>query len=521
MDYPGIWRFYREIWTVILQIKTRQKARTTMSEIKISDALKKAREYEKEYGERIPAEQRPVFHLCPPVGWMNDPNGFSLYQGEYHLFFQYHPYGTNWGPMHWGHSKTKDFIHWEALPAALAPDTEYDGQGCFSGSAFEQDGQHVLMYTGVLEQKQEDGSLLSRQTQCIAIGDGINYQKLLENPVITADSLPGGSSREDFRDPKAWREGERIYAIVGSRSRDGSGQLPLYTSLDGKNWKYVSVLAACNHEVGKMWECPDFFPLGQKHVLVLSPQEMEAEGLEYHTGNGTVYMTGIYDKQSHSFQKEHMGAIDYGLDFYAPQTTLAADGRRIMIGWMQSWDNYMTPPEFAWSGMMSIPRELSVKNGRLFQYPVAELDGCRRNEKAFQNVEISGMLELPGVTGRCADLEIEVDAGEYQEFWVELAAGGKRKTTVCYQSEKSILTVDRKYSGMRRDVIGERSMYVKHQGGRLKLRIILDYYSVELFVNDGEQAMTTLIYTDREAEAIRFGCKGHTKISVKKYDICL
>ena len=115
----------------------------------MSRELDKAREYEAGKKEQIPSEQKCVFHLTPPVGWINDPNGFSRYQGEYHLFYQYYPYGTSWGPMHWGHQKTKDFIKWELVPCALAPDTEYDGQGCFSGSAVEHDGKHILMYTSV------------------------------------------------------------------------------------------------------------------------------------------------------------------------------------------------------------------------------------------------------------------------------------------------------------------------------------------------------------------------------------
>lgn len=172
----------------------------------MSRELDKAREYEAGKKEQIPSEQKCVFHLTPPVGWINDPNGFSRYQGEYHLFYQYYPYGTSWGPMHWGHQKTKDFIKWELVPCALAPDTEYDGQGCFSGSAVEHDGKHILMYTSVYDRLQEDGTHKIRQTQSIAIGDGVNYEKLSCNPVIKSDALPEGSSVVDFRDPRIWKE---------------------------------------------------------------------------------------------------------------------------------------------------------------------------------------------------------------------------------------------------------------------------------------------------------------------------
>lgn len=133
-----------------------------------------------------PSPRCPLFHLTPPVGWLNDPNGFSAYWGEYHLFYQYHPYSTSWGPMHWGHCKSRDLLRWEYLPAALAPDQPYDRDGCFSGSAAETlDGRHVLLYTGVRKQEGRE-----YQTQCAAVGDGLNYEKLPANPVITGAQLP-------------------------------------------------------------------------------------------------------------------------------------------------------------------------------------------------------------------------------------------------------------------------------------------------------------------------------------------
>ena len=138
-----------------------------------SELLQKARDFEARYGPFIPDDQRPVFHMTPTIGWMNDPNAFSVYKGEYHLFYQYHPYANKWGDMHWGHVKTRDFIRWERLPAALAPDMPYDKDGCFSGSAVElPDGRQLLMYTGVRQVREENGEVHDFQTQCMAIGDG-------------------------------------------------------------------------------------------------------------------------------------------------------------------------------------------------------------------------------------------------------------------------------------------------------------------------------------------------------------
>ena len=182
-----------------------------------SKMLQKARDFEKKYLPYTQSEQ-PRFHVTGGIGWINDPNGFAPYKGEYHLFFQYHPYDTKWGPMHWGHVKTRDFIHWERLPAALAPDTEYDRNGCFSGGAVElPDGRHLLMYTGVRCARRRNGKIDEYQTQCLAIGDGVDYEKLPCNPVIDASQLPEGGSVHDFRDPKIWRDDDSFYAVIGNR----------------------------------------------------------------------------------------------------------------------------------------------------------------------------------------------------------------------------------------------------------------------------------------------------------------
>ena len=144
----------------------------------MSEMLEKARKYEDEQGKQIKAEDRPAFHVSPYVGWMNDPNGFSYYQGEYHLFYQYYPYDTHWNSMHWGHVVSKDLLHWKYLPAALAPDEDYDKIGCFSGSAIElEDGRQLLLYTAVDQETMEDGTVRDIQTQAVAVGDGKDYKK--------------------------------------------------------------------------------------------------------------------------------------------------------------------------------------------------------------------------------------------------------------------------------------------------------------------------------------------------------
>ena len=185
----------------------------------ISEVLQKARDFESQYGPHIPDSERPAFHVTPTIGWMNDPNGFSVYKGEYHLFYQYYPYSSEWGLMHWGHLKSKDLIRWERLPAALAPDQEYDAAGCFSGGAVElPDGRQLLMYTGVRRSRNPDGFIQEIQTQCVAVGDGTDYEKFSGNPILDAKDLPEGGSAIDFRDQRFGRK-TAIFMLSSATAR--------------------------------------------------------------------------------------------------------------------------------------------------------------------------------------------------------------------------------------------------------------------------------------------------------------
>ena len=213
--------------------------------------LEKANEYIRR--NHIDEKEKPLFHVTPETGWMNDPNGFSVYQGKVHLFYQFYPYKTEWGPMHWGHQVTKDLVKWEAYPVAMAPDQDYDHIGCFSGSAVEADGKHVLLYTGV---SQKDGKEI--QNQCIAIGDGKTYEKWQDNPVIKGDIMPEKFGRKDFRDPKIWKKDGRYYCVVGNRYEENCGQIVLFSSADYKNWRYENVLLRNDGKNGDMLECPDY-----------------------------------------------------------------------------------------------------------------------------------------------------------------------------------------------------------------------------------------------------------------------
>lgn len=491
-----------------------------------SQTLREARKYEETYEKRISAEERPCFHLSSRVGWMNDPNGFSYYEGKYHLFYQYHPYDPYWGPMHWGHAVSKDLLHWEYLPVALAPDQTYDKDGCFSGSAITlPDGRQLLMYTGVKRVPLADGGFRDEQTQCLAVGDGLDYEKYEKNPVLDKKDIPQGCSTADFRDPRMWRNGDGTYTCaVANLAEDKSGQILLYTSQDGFDWKFKSVLSKNNNRFGLMWECPDFFELDGTWVLLTSPQDMLPEGFEYHNGNGTLCLIGDYDEEKDVFTEQNNQSIDYGIDFYAPQTVVTPDGRRVMIAWMQNWDtSRLHPQETPWFGQMTVPRELSVKNGRLYQKPVRELEELRCNKVEHKDIVFTDTIKLDDVNGRRIDLEIQIAPGDeenlYKKFAVRFAQNDRYHTAVSFRPYESVLKVDRKFSGSRRAAIHQRRSQVCSENGKIRLRLILDRFSAEIFINDGEQVMTTTMYTDQAADGISFFADGSVKMDIVKYDL--
>ena len=482
--------------------------------------LSRARDYE---AERIPTVSPaclPHFHVTGGVGWINDPNGFSLYRGEYHLFYQYNPYDTHWDTMHWGHVKTRDFIRWERLPCALAPDQSYDKDGCFSGSAIElRDGRHLLMYTGVC--KTDDGHEF--QTQCLAFGDGINYEKYEKNPVISAELLPSGGSPTHFRDPKIWKSGEGFYAVAGNLTSDGSGAVLLFESKDALEWRFVSEVAASENRIGRMWECPDLFQLDGKDVLIVSPQEVRSDNMEFINGNTTLCLIGELDPNG-KLLRESEHTIDYGLDFYAPQTVLTADGRRVMIAWMQYWNSVEIRPieELPFFGQMTLPRELRVENGRLIQNPVRELNEYRTDRTSHTGVSVGERMQLSGIVGRCLDLTVKVRPGSgecYKSFTVHTAQGGEYDTSICYSPGTNTVLVDRTRSGWPQSILNVREFEVRDCGGEITLRIIIDRYSIEIFVNNGEQAASFAVFPPDSADGVSFEAEGEAVIDVEQFTL--
>ena len=483
--------------------------------------LEKARAFEKEKILAYEPEKRPVFHLTGLTGWINDPNGFSFHENRIHLFYQANLFDRQPGQICWGHAVTKDFISWTYLPCALAPSEEYDRDGCFSGSALTlPDGRHLLMYTGYRE---EEGAGY-RQVQCLAVGDGAEYVKYEGNPVLSSHDLPEGGSPADFRDPRIWEEDGQFKVIVANRAADGTGSLLVYESADGFSWHFRGTLLANKGRYGSMWECPDMFFLDGTDILLFSTQMSTGLDPAFHPGFGTVCMHGRYEKETCRFIPEGAEPVDYGTDFYAPQTVLLPDGRRIMIAWMQNWENSRIYREdLAFDGQMTFPREITFRDGHLLQYPVRELETVRGEHTAYECIEVDGSTELPGIGGRCIDLEVIIrpdeTAGGTKRFFIDIAVGENVQTTLEYDPVLSQLSVDRTGSGFPYDIVNRRSLPVRLVDGKLALRVLLDRYSMEVFVNGGEQAASFVLYSPEDADGIRFRSIGRTVIDVGQHTI--
>lgn len=476
----------------------------------VSKQLEKARAYENEH--KIDASEKPAFHYAAPVGWINDPNGFSWFDNEAHLFAQYHPYSSEWGPMHWAHQTTKDFIVWNLKPCALAPDQPYDDKGCFSGSAIEDDGKHVLMYTGV--SMSEEGE---RQQQCIAIGDGIEYEKLECNPVVGTNLLPDGCSKVDFRDPKLWKENGKYYVVTGSRADDGCGQILVFESENLTDWKLETIMAKSEKRLGYMWECPDFFYLEDKPILILSPQDMRAKGYSWHNGHNTAWITG--EMKDHTFENWSAKPLDFGLDFYAPQTMAAPDGRRILIAWMASWDNPLMKNN-KWASQMTLPRELTIENGMMMQRPVRELEAYKVPVLHVGSQTISGKFTHEDLKGRCSELDLHIEEGDYETMTIVLAKDPEQgyETRLVIDNRKKLIEFDRTWAGIHNDFNTIRRAPMHEQGVK-DLRILLDRHSIEVFVNDGEMVMTNAIMTPAEADQIELIVDGSATMDIDLFAI--
>ncbi|MFI3253350.1 MAG: glycoside hydrolase family 32 protein [Eubacteriales bacterium] len=454
---------------------------------------------------------RQKFHLMPEAGWMNDPNGFCYYKGKYHLFYQANPYSSNWGSMHWAHAVSEDLSTWTHLPIALAPSEAYDQDfrgGCFSGNCIVVEDRLYVMYTGAIVKENKH-----IQQQCLAYSDdGVIFHKYENNPVITPEPHHDPSC---FRDPKVFLHNETYYCIIGS-SINQDGTIELYKSKDLKSWDYCGILCQGDKKYGYMWECPDFFPLGDKYVLVVSPMGLGEKQV--------VYFTGDMDFEKEKFTIERSEVVDFGFDFYAPQTVLSPDGESYMIGWQNSWawmpwfQSHGPSTSENWCGSMSIPRKIKLKeDGSLAFTPadsVKKLFSPKSIEKEMKISEKSNNLNPDSLEQY--HLSFQVDTSGLKTFSIELCASSYERTLISVNMEDNIVTYDRAQGFM--DAKGKREIPLHlEENAAVRFEIFLDTSNIEFFINDGLIACSNNTFHDKSSTELYF--TGNTEFLVKNFQL--
>ncbi|MDO3628002.1 glycoside hydrolase family 32 protein [Mucilaginibacter sp. BT774] len=442
----------------------------------------------KEYHEQY----RPQVHFSPKAHWMNDPNGMVYFKGIYHLFFQYYPNGSTWGPMHWGHATTKDLVHWKELPIALYPDSlGY----IFSGSAvvdsnntsgFGKNGKSplVAIFTSHDPKAEKAGSVnTENESLAYSLDNGVTWTKYAGNPVLKNPGI------RDFRDPKVmWYAKEKKW-VMTLATKD---HITFYSSPDLKNWKKESEFGKEIGAHGGVWECPDLFPLtlnGKTYwVLIVNLNPGGPNG-----GSATQYFIGQFDGNRFSSIDDQTRWLDYGPDEYAGVTWGNTGNRRIFLGWMANWAYTQQVPTTKWRNAMTIPRELALfeSNGIIYvgSTPVKELflllEKPVKEKASTKSKRLSGQYLM------------RVSANTGSDFSITLSNKSGEKLIIGYDKAKDQYFIDRAKSG-RVDFaesfskVAYAPRFSKEVNSQLLL--VVDRSTVELFADGGKTVMTGVFF---------------------------
>lgn len=441
---------------------------------------------------------RQTYHIQPPFGLLNDPNGFAYYRGEYHLFYQWFPLGTYHGMKYWYHTKSKDLVHWQNVGIGIEPGDPYDSHGAYSGSGIVKDDELYLMYTG----NTRDEEWVRHPYQNLATMDRSGKITKRSRPVI--DSVPAGYT-DHFRDPKVWENHGQYYCVLGAQRWNETGCVVLYKSQDLQEWSFEGEVGTSLNQFGYMWECPDYFELEHQGVLLFSPQGLEPEGDHYRNIFQSGYVVGRpLDLRTRKLDHGAFQELDRGFDFYAQQTTEAADGRRILVGWMGLPDaNYPTDRN-GWANCLTLPRELTLRGGKIIQQPVRELEKLRKEEVKVEAVLQNETACFAGFEGTTYELICEFAAADAERFGIEFRAGEHEKTVLLVDRASKKVILDRTLSG---HAIAEEYGSVRRcnlDAENIKFQLFVDTSSVEIFVNEGEEVFTSRIFPGPESTMIRF-----------------
>ena len=454
----------------------------------------------------------PAFHVQPPVGLLNDPNGLVQHQGTYHLCYQWHPFGPKHALKFWAYVTSTDLVHWSEPTVALAPSHPYESHGCYSGSGIVADGHVRVLYTGNV--RTPDGGRTPYQLMAGLAANG-TFVKDPANPLV--DAIAGCSAH--VRDPKVWHRDDRYWMVLGAQTEDLHGTVLLLSSVDLRSWTLLGPIAGTAQDpYGYMWECPDLLHLDGRDVLVISPQFDEGEVAgPARWRDVSVYAVGTLDTAAPRFERD--GAfrpIDAGPDFYAPQSFVAQDGRTIMIGWLGMPDHDGQPPlgvkhptvANGWVHCLTVPRTVELQDGALVQRPVAELAALRDGAGTAQEIRLAAgeRRDLPGAAGRALDIELSAACEPGAVLTVRLRDGAAdRPVLLVFDPHAGTVQLDRRLLGTGE---GGVSTGVVRPGGTVEARVLLDHSSVEVFVDGGRLAMSARIYPQEGQDGVSLEASG-------------
>lgn len=457
---------------------------------------------------------RQNYHIQPTTGLLNDPNGFSYFNGEYHLFYQWFPFGAVHGLKHWYHTSSTDLVNWKNNGVGLEPSLPFESHGAFSGSGIVKDDKLFLFYTGNVR----DENWNRESYQCLAVMGKDNRIEKHSKPIIA--TIPDGYTAH-FRDPKVWEQNGYYYAVLGAQRTNETGCVLLYRSNDLYEWKLLGEVKTSYTELGFMWECPDYFEIDDKGILLFCPQGLAPKGENYQNIYQSGYLLG--DKlnvEDRTMQHDEFVELDAGFDFYAPQTTQAPDGRRILVGWMGLPEIPYPSDRNDWAHCLTIPRELTIKENRIVQQPVQELKKLRKQSIAIAGILTDESKAFEGVNGTSYEMECEFTMLTASSAGVKLRTGKDEETVFYYDQDKNEIVFDRGRSGESVAEDYGTKRVKSYRCALLKLQIFVDISSVEIFVNEGEYVFTSRIFPSADSQGIQFFSEdGDVELKATKWDL--
>lgn len=460
----------------------------------------------------------PKYHFALPANLIGIPTGLVYFQGQYHIFYEQNPIDTNYSILYTGHSVSPDLINWIKKPLALAPSEDYDKDNILTANAIVDDDLLYLVYTGQSENTNDNEKQI-KQTQNLAMSkDGNNFGKSANNPIIKIAPHYAGMffSSEKFRSPFIWKHNNKYYALIGTQfKKTKDGAVVLYKSDDLRNWIFVNVTAiGSNGEMGDMWESPQLISIDGNDILVISPHGIKPKNKEFLNKYNTGWFIGKLDYNTGKFkQNGPFGLFDYGFDFYSPKIIKSTDGKNVLIASLNQPDGNMPEKESKWAGIMSIPREIEIKNDKIITKPLKSLEQLRTEPIYYKNQKIINTKEFPQIFGDCFEMDIQADIHNAKIFTIKLRASETQETILLYDKSTQTLKLNRdKSSNTDFNIKGEREVKLPIENNILKLRIFVDKSSIEIFTNDGI-AMSSRIYPDEESIDIIFSSEGETKIN--------